>query len=68
VKGARAFGVLDSGVGIRMMRGMSDGEKIYLVPVLHNDELKKLFVMIVITINDGLLFSSLLPSRVKKQP
>jgi hypothetical protein len=28
VKGEHAFGVLDWGVGRRMMRGMSDGEKI----------------------------------------
>jgi hypothetical protein len=57
----------DWGFGRRTMRGMPDMGRKYLVPVGYNDELKKtIHDNRYNNINDGLIFSSLLPLRVNQ--
>jgi hypothetical protein len=50
-KGRMCLGFSDWGFGRRMTRGMFDMGRKYLVPVGYNDEVKKLFMMIVRTIS-----------------
>jgi hypothetical protein len=61
------LGFLDWGFRRRTTRGMSDMGRKYLVPVGYNDELKKTIRDDRYNnINDGLIFSSLLPLRVNQ--